>query len=99
MGIGISLASAEQVQAGRAMTAVDVLTWISGVCSDVHKWQGHTLAHIVAVAVCVGRVSLPELGRLLARQCQGLAKHAMKRVWRFIANTHARPRPRRLRRG
>jgi hypothetical protein len=34
----------------------------------------------------IGRVSLAELGRLLAEERDGAAKHGIKRVWRFTAN-------------
>lgn len=34
----------------------------------------------------IGRVSLSELGRLLAHQRDGAAKHSMKRAWWFASN-------------
>ncbi|GBD36891.1 hypothetical protein HRbin36_02019 [bacterium HR36] len=60
---------------------------------DVRKWQLYTLAHLVAAAICVGRVSLAEPNKWQARQRQGLVQHAIKRVWWFIANTRVRRRP------
>jgi len=68
------------------MNGMEAILWITSVCLGLRKSQSKTLADVVAVAIQVGRVSLSELGRLLAEERQGTAKHAIKRVWRFTAN-------------
>lgn len=68
------------------MNGMEAVLWITSVCLGLRKSQTKTLADVVAVAIQVGRVSLSELGRLLAEQRNGTAKHAIKRVWRFTAN-------------
>jgi hypothetical protein len=52
----------------------------------LRKSQIKTLDDLVSVGIQVGRVSLSELGRLLAEELQGAAKHAIKRTWRFTAH-------------
>lgn len=68
------------------MKAMEAVLWITSVCAGLRKSQTKTLSDLVAVALQVGRVSLSELGRLLAAERDGLAKHCIKRVWRFTAN-------------
>jgi len=68
------------------MKALDAVLWITSVCVGLRKSQIKTLAEIVGVALQVSRVSLSELGRLLAAEAEGQAKHSIKRVWRFTSN-------------
>ena len=68
------------------MNGMEAVLWITSVCLALRKSQAKTLADVVAVAIQVGRVSLSELGRLLAEERGGAAKHSIKRVWRFTAN-------------
>ena len=68
------------------MKALDAVLWITSVCIGLRKSQIKTLAQIVGVALQVSRVSLAELGRLLAEEAEGRAKHSIKRVWRFTSN-------------
>lgn len=68
------------------MNGMEAMLWIASVCVGVRKSQVKTLGDLVSIAVQVGRVSLSELGRLLAEERNGAAKHGIKRVWRFTAN-------------
>lgn len=68
------------------MQALEAVLWVSSVCLGLRKSQTKTLADLVSAALSVGRVSLSELGRLLAEEADGAAKHAIKRVWRFTTN-------------
>ncbi len=68
------------------MNGMEAVLWITSVCLGLRKSQTKTLADVVAVAIQISRVSLSELGRLLAEQRQCAAKHSIKRVWRFTAN-------------
>jgi hypothetical protein len=68
------------------MNAMEAILWITSKCVGMRKSQTKTLADLVAVAVRIGRVSLAELGRLLAAERDMAAKHAIKRAWRFTSN-------------
>jgi hypothetical protein len=68
------------------MNGIEAVLWIASVCVGLRKSQTKTLADVVAVAIQISRVSLSELGRLLAEEREGAAKHSIKRVWRFTAN-------------
>ncbi len=68
------------------MKCLEVVLWITSVCVGVRKSQIKTLADLVSVALQIGRVSLAELGRLLAQERGMAAKHCIKRVWRFTSN-------------
>lgn len=68
------------------MKAMEAVLWIASVCMGLRKSQIKTLGDLVSVANEIGRVSLSELGRLLAEERQGPAKYAIKRVWRFTSN-------------
>lgn len=68
------------------MKAMEAVLWITSVCVGLRKSQSKTLGDLVSVALQIGRVSLSELGRLLAEQGEGAAKHGIKRAWRFTAN-------------
>ena len=66
------------------MTPLDAVTWVLSLDMALRLSQQKTLAALVGAALRVGRVSLAALGRQLTSQ--GLAKHRIKRVWRFCAN-------------
>jgi hypothetical protein len=68
------------------MNGMEAVLWVTSVCVGLRKSQVKTLGDLVSVAVQIGRVSLSELGRLLAEQRNGAAKHGIKRAWRFTAN-------------
>ena len=68
------------------MNGREAVLWIASVCVGVRKSQVKTLGDLVSAAVQIGRVSLSELGRLLAEERNGAAKHGIKRAWRFTAN-------------
>jgi hypothetical protein len=57
------------------------MVWLTSVCIHLCKNQTKTLTDLVATAMRVGRVSLSEIGRLLAEESRGAAKRAIKRVW------------------
>jgi predicted nucleic acid-binding protein len=60
------------------------MTWVLSVCSTLRLSQSKTLSELVAAAMGVGRISLAEIGRRLGGS--ELAKHRIKRTWRFVAN-------------
>jgi hypothetical protein len=66
------------------MTAQDAVAWILSLDMALRLSQQKTLAALVGAALRVGRVSLAALGRQLTGK--GLAKHRIKRAWRFCAN-------------
>jgi hypothetical protein len=68
------------------MNGMEAAMWIASVCVGLRKSQIKTLGDLVSVAMQIGRVSLSELGRLLAEERDGAAKHSIKRAWRFTAN-------------
>jgi hypothetical protein len=68
------------------MQAFKAMLWVSSVCVGLQKSQAKTLAAVVSAALSIGRVSLSELGRLLAEDTKGASKHAIKRVRRFTSN-------------
>lgn len=68
------------------MNGTAAVLWIASVCVGLRKSQLKTLDDLVSVAMRIGRVSLAELGRLLAEERHGAAKHAIKRTCRFTAN-------------
>lgn len=68
------------------MKALDAVLWVTSVCVGLRKSQIKTLGDLVGVALQVSRVSLSELGRLLAEEVEGTAKGAINRTWRFTAN-------------
>jgi Transposase DDE domain len=68
------------------MKAMEAAGWVLSLCLNLRLSQTKTLADLVAAALDVGRVSLSELGRLLAEEANGTAKHSIKRVWRFTSN-------------
>jgi hypothetical protein len=61
-----------------------ILAWILSVCTALRKSQAKTLAELVTAAVPTERVSLANLGRVMAGPAR--CKHKIKRAARFIAN-------------
>jgi hypothetical protein len=66
------------------MSPAAVVAFVLTLCTALRKSQAKTLADLVAAALSVQRVSLAALGRLLTGEA--LAKHRIKRAWRFCAN-------------
>ena len=58
-----------------------VLVWIGNLCSGLRLSQRKTLAELVFGAMRCRRASLADIGRSLLTGA--LAKHSIKRVWRF----------------
>lgn len=57
--------------------------WVISVCTgSLRLSQVKTLSVLVAAALCVQRISLANLGRMML----GTTKHQIKRGWRFCAN-------------
>src|SRR5262245_26645323 len=69
---------------GTAMDRTVAMTWVLSVCTTLRLSQSKTLSELVATAMGVGRVSLADIGRRLGGS--KLAKHRIKRTWRFVAN-------------
>ncbi|HUU98169.1 MAG TPA: hypothetical protein VM487_20750 [Phycisphaerae bacterium] len=67
------------------MNRMEVIAWTPSVCAGLRLSQAKTLSELVAATLHVGRVSLAEIGRRLHGQTP--AKHRIKRVSRFTANT------------
>jgi hypothetical protein len=67
------------------MNRTEVIAWTPRVCAGLRLSQAKTLSQLVAAVLHVGRVSLAEIGRRLHAETS--AKHRIKRVWRFTANT------------
>jgi len=66
----------------------DAIAWVVSVCSvSLRLSQAKTLSILVAAAMRVQRVSLANIGRMMA----GAAKHQIKRCWRFCANDRVEP--------
>ena len=60
----------------------DAIAWVLTVCADsLRLSQAKTLAILVGAAMSVQRISLANIGRAMG----GLAKHQIKRCWRFCA--------------
>ena len=57
------------------------------MCGSLRLSQAKTLSELVAATLHVARVSLAEIGRRLRGGVA--AKHRIKRVWRFTANTNS----------
>jgi hypothetical protein len=61
----------------------DAIAWVVSVCAvSLRLSQAKTLAVLVGSAMCVERISLANIGRVMS----GLVKHQIKRCWRFCAN-------------
>lgn len=61
----------------------DAIAWVVSVCAvSLRLSQAKTLGILVAAAMRVQRISLANIGRAM----EGLAKHQIKRCWRFCSN-------------
>jgi hypothetical protein len=61
----------------------DAIAWVVSVCAgSLRLSQAKTLGILVAAAMRVQRISLANIGRAM----EGMAKHQIKRCWRFCAN-------------
>ena len=74
------------------MDRKDAVAWVVSICSGLlRKSQARTLSILVAAAAGATRLSLAGIGRVAAEAQDTAAKHAIKRVWRFIANQRVEP--------
>lgn len=65
------------------MRRTDAAAWVISVCAvSLRLSQAKTLGALVAASLSVQRVSLANIGRAMF----GVAKHQIKRCWRFCAN-------------
>lgn len=65
------------------MHRMEAIAWVVGVCAGCLRLsQVKTLAILVGSALRVQRMSLANLGRAMP----GIAKHQIKRAWRFCSN-------------
>jgi hypothetical protein len=61
----------------------DAIAWVVSVCAvSLRLSQAKTLGILVAAAMRVQRISLANIGRAM----EGMAKHPIKRCWRFCSN-------------
>jgi hypothetical protein len=61
-----------------------IVGWIVNACTKIRRSQAKTLAEVVVGAMRCRRASLADVGR--AMRGKALAKHKIKRVWRFVKN-------------
>jgi hypothetical protein len=74
------------------MDRTDAIAWVLWLGQEVlRKSQAKTLSVLVAAALATARLTLAGIGRELAALDDGAAKHAIKRVWRFITNPRIEP--------
>jgi hypothetical protein len=74
------------------MDRKDAVAWVLSVCDGlIRKSQANTLSILVASALSALRLSLAGIGRELAASEGKAAKHAIKRVWRFVRNDRVEP--------
>jgi hypothetical protein len=66
------------------MDRMDAIAWVLSVCSVLRLSQAKTLSELVGATLSVSRVSLAAIGRALTGPT--VAKHRIKRTWRFVAN-------------
>jgi len=62
----------------------NIVAWVVGICTGLRGSQAKTLAEVVVGAMRCRRVSLADVGRSM--RGSALAKHRIKRVWRFLRN-------------
>jgi len=61
----------------------DAIAWVVSICAvSLRLSQAKTLGILVAAAMRVQRISLANIGRAM----EGMAKHQIKRCWRFCTN-------------
>lgn len=74
------------------MDRTEAVAWVLSICVGVlRKSQAKTLSELVAATVGVTRCTLAGIGRELAAAQDRAAKHAIKRVWRFVVNQRIEP--------
>jgi hypothetical protein len=74
------------------MSRKDAMKWVVSVCPDsLRKGQVTTLSVLVAATLSAMRLSLAGIGRELAAAQESSAKHAIKRVYRFLKNPAIEP--------
>ena len=73
------------------MDRKDAIAWIVSLCASCRLSQAKTLSHCCWAALRLSRAGLGELGRLLAVDTGIAAKHAIKRVDRFLGNRRVEP--------
>ena len=72
------------------MDRKDAIAWLLSACATGLRYsQAKTLMVLVQAALHCPRISLASLGRSMAGT--SLAKHRIKRAWRFIANDRVEP--------
>lgn len=74
------------------MNRMDAIAWTMSICIGILRLsQAKTLSLLVAACLYTPRLTLAGIGRQLAGQREGLAKQAIKQVWRFTCNTRVEP--------
>jgi hypothetical protein len=74
------------------MDRTKAIDWVLSLCIGIlRKSQAKTLGELVAGALAAHRLSLAGIGRAMAEHGDSAAKHAIKRVWRFITNPRIKP--------
>ena len=73
------------------MDRKDAIAWMLSLCASLRLSQAKTLSECCWSALNCVRAGIAELGRLLAVDTRIAAKHAIKRVDRFIGNHRVEP--------
>ena len=74
------------------MNRTDAMSWMLSVCAGVlRRSQAKTLSELVWGAVGMARASLAKLGRCVSAGGPVTAKHAIRRVDRFVGNARIEP--------
>lgn len=74
------------------MDCMEAVAWVVSVCEgQLRRSQVKTLSILVAATLEAMRLSLAAIGRSLAAQRDGSAKHSIKQAWRFITNPRIEP--------
>jgi hypothetical protein len=73
------------------MDRKDAIAWMLSLCASLRLSQAKTLSECCWSALSCVRAGIAELGRLLAADTEIAAKHAIKRVDRFIGNVRVEP--------
>jgi hypothetical protein len=74
------------------MNRTDAIRWILCLCCPfLRRSQAKTLSSLACSAIHIERASLAQCGRVLASQTDVAAKHAIKRVDRFVGNQRIEP--------
>jgi len=73
------------------MKADAAARWILSVCCSLRRSQAKTLSDLALAALQLTRATIGELGRSLSLRTDVAAKHAIKRVDRFLGNSRIEP--------